>query len=156
MHPTFPEIDECSIDRITPVREKTLILDLSLFRGSVPSAFWKFQQIKPAHQQIWSPSGLSYFFFFKVLFSTPWIWALFDIGFSTLQLKFAYNARCHWLEGACSIRIQTWSWAVTPSAKLNYVRSFPRLLFSLFSLIESEISKQARRKVGTKELNKDL
>ena len=42
MHPTFPEIDECSIDRITPVREKTLILDLSLFRGSVPSAFWKF------------------------------------------------------------------------------------------------------------------
>ena len=39
MHPTFPEIDEHNIDCITPVREKTLTLDLSLFRGSVPSAF---------------------------------------------------------------------------------------------------------------------
>ena len=44
--------------------------------------------------------------------------------------------------------------AVTPSAKLYYVRPFPGLLSSFFRrLIESEISEQASRQVAKREPN---
>ena len=46
--------------------------------------------------------------------------------------------------------------AVTPAAKLYYVRAFPGLLFSFFPIIESEISEQASRQVATEEPNKRL
>ena len=62
---------------------------------------------------------------------------------------------------ACSIRVQStesWSKAVTPSAKLYFVRPFPGPLFNLtfnfFSSIESEISEQASRQVVTEEPEK--
>ena len=62
---------------------------------------------------------------------------------------------------ACSIRVQStesWSKAVTPSAKLYFVRPFPGPLFNLtfnfFSSIESEISEQASRVVVTEEPEK--
>ena len=51
-------------------------------------------------------------------------------------------------------RAQSWAKAVTPSAKLYYVRPFPGLLFSFFPIIESEISEQASRQVATEEPNK--
>ena len=61
MHPTFPEIDERNIDRITPVREKTLTLDLSLFRGTL--SFLKIQTDKTG-----TPANLITFWFVILLF----------------------------------------------------------------------------------------
>ena len=47
--------------------------------------------------------------------------------------------------------------AVTPSTKLvTYVQPFPRLLFSFFLIIESEISEPASQQVATEEPNNDL
>ena len=43
-----------------------------------------------------------------------------------------------------------------PSAKLYYVRPFPRFLSSFFSLIEGEITEQASREVATEKPNKGL
>ena len=40
---------------------------------------------------------------------------------------------------------------VTSSAKLNHIRPFPGLFSRFFSLIESEISEQASRKIATEE-----
>ena len=53
-------------------------------------------------------------------------------------------------------RASNWVKAVTPSDKLCYVRPFPGLFFSCFSLIESEISAQASRQAATEEPNKGL
>ena len=39
---------------------------------------------------------------------------------------------------------------------MDYVRPFPGLFCSFFSLIESEISKQASRQVATEQPNKGL
>ena len=49
---TYLVIDERKIDHVAPVVEKKFTLDPSLFRDSVPSAFWKIDQIKLVHQQI--------------------------------------------------------------------------------------------------------
>ena len=62
------------------------------------------------------------------------------------------------VERACCerARAQSWATAVKPSANLNYVRPFPGLFSSFFSLIESEISEQASRQVTTEQPNKGL
>ena len=73
-------------------------------------------------------------------------------------IKFGYNVRCRWLKERAlwEYRVYSWAKAVTPSAKLYYGRPFPRLLFSFFPIIESEISEQASRQVATEESNKGL
>ena len=66
--------------------------------------------------------------------------------------------RCHWLKEPAlwEYGAKSWAKAVTPSAKLYYVRPFPGLLSSFFSIIESEISEQASRQVATEEPNEGL
>ena len=56
-------------------------------------------------------------------------------------MKVGYNARYHWLKERVLLEYKTRSWvkAVTPSAKLYYVRPFFKLLSSFFSLIENDI-----------------
>ena len=53
-----------------------------------------------------------------------------------------------------STSIESWAKAVTPSAKLYFVRPFPGPLFNFFSSIESEISEQASWQVVTEEPEK--
>ena len=50
--------------------------------------------------------------------------------------------------------MESWAKAVTPSAKLYFVRPFRGPLFNFFSSIESEISEQASRQVAREELKK--
>ena len=73
-------------------------------------------------------------------------------------IKFGYNARRHWLKERAlwEYRALSWAKAVTPSAKLYYVKPFPGRPFSFFPIIESEISEQASRQVATEEPNKGL
>ena len=51
-------------------------------------------------------------------------------------IKFGYNTYCHWLKERALWDYRAWNWAkaVTPSAKLYYVRPFPGLLSS-FSFV---------------------
>ena len=65
---------------------------------------------------------------------------LYYVESNFITIKFGYNVRSH-----------CWAKAVTPSAKLLYVRPFPGLLSSLFSLMESEILEKASRQVTTEE-----
>ena len=89
---------------------------------------------KSVHQQIWSP-GFQLNSLITMDLTTLWLkifaprtyflWNLFKI-------KLGYNARCHWLKERALLEYKTWSWAFTLSAKLYYVRPFPRLLSSFF------------------------
>ena len=58
------------------------------------------------------------------------------------MINLGRNARCHWLKkrALSEYKAKSWGKAVTPPAKLYYVRPFPGLLCSFFSLIEIEIS----------------
>ena len=75
---------------------------------------------------------------------TYFLWNLFKI-------KLGYNARCHWLKERALLEYKTWSWAFTPSAKLYYVRPFPRLLSGFFivswkgNFVTSETASSNRR-----------
>ena len=71
-------------------------------------------------------------------------------------MKFGYNAGSLWSEESALSGYKHGAKAVTPSANLYFVRPFPGLFSSLFSLIESEIPEQARRQLATEELNKGL
>ena len=61
-------------------------------------------------------------------------------------MKLGYNAGSLWLEES----------ALSGYKTRSFVRPFPGLFSSLFSLIESEIPEQARRQLATEELNKGL
>ena len=51
-----------------------------------------------------------------------------------LMIKFGCNARCHWFKkrALSEYKAKSWAKAVTPPAKLCYVRLFPGLLSSFF------------------------
>ena len=74
------------------------------------------------------------------------------------MIKFGYDACWNWLKERALGEYRAWSLAeaVTPSAKIVLCPTFPGLLSSLFSIIESEISEQARRQVATEEPNRGL
>ena len=70
-------------------------------------------------------------------------------------MKVGYNARYHWLKERVLLEYKTRSWvkAVTPSAKLYYVRTFSKLLSSFFSLLKMTFSEQASQEVATEKPN---
>ena len=80
------------------------------------------------------------------------LWSSTEIS-TSFMIKFGHNERALSLvERACSIRVRSWDKVVTASAKLYYVRPFPRLLSSFFSLIESEIRNRRADRVSRDEI----